>query len=52
METTDDCSIIYSILADAAGFEYAAGKRLQINGENSETLQTFMKKTNSSKLIT
>ena len=38
MESTDDCSIIYSTLADLARFEYVTGETLQITEENSENL--------------
>lgn len=38
MESADDCSIIYSTLADLARFEYVAGETWQINEENSENL--------------
>ena len=38
MESADDCSIIYSTLADLARFEYVAGETLQITEENSENL--------------
>ena len=38
MDSADDCSIIYYILANLARFEYVAGETWQINENNSENI--------------